>query len=240
MLPALVVAGVLDAPLAALAWLLVERGVPVLVAGPAAAARIAVVDALVAALPAARRPEGGVSAGGDRLVRVAATVSASTSPGVQRAALAATSGRSGLAAEVAADDLRGVLDVLHRPGLTDDEATFLGLVIVLGTPTGSGPGTEAAPRVIAAHYLRPVVRDAGGHPRRLGPAVLATWDGAAPGWEDFSWGILPDLADRARLRAGDFEVERARRADLLAGLAGRGETTSERFATAVRTLRPVG
>ena len=235
-LPALVMAGLLDAPLAALAWLLVERGVPVLVAGPEPAARIALLDALAAALPPARRPDRGASVGGDRLVRVAATVSASTSPGVLRAALAATSGRSGLAAAVAADSLAGVLDVLHRQGLTDDEATFLGLVLVLGTPAGP----EAAARVVAAHYLRPVVRDAGGHPRRLGPAVLATWDGAARGWEDFSWGILPDLADRARMRAGDFEVERARREELLAGLAGRGETTSDAFATTVRTLRPVG
>ena len=65
----------------------------------------------------------------------------------------------------------------------------------------------------------PVVLDAGGHPRRLAPAVLATWNPAPAAWDDFSWGITPDLAERTRMRTGDFEAERDRRAAALAGHA---------------------
>lgn len=203
-----IAAGVLDASLAALAWLLLERGVPVLVAGPDAGGRGALADALVDALPEDRRP--GTAPGGDRLVLVAGTVDAVTPPGILRAALAATTGRSGLLATLDAADLAGTLDLLARQGLTTDEASFLGVVLVLG-PAGHGRD-----RVTVAHYLRPVVRDAGGHPRRLGPAVLAAWDGTAGTWEDFAWGIGPDLAERCRMRAGDFEAERARRAAVFA------------------------
>lgn len=206
-----VAAGVLDAPLAALAWLLLERGVPVLVAGREPLARAALADALAGALPEERRP--GTAPGGDRLVRVAGTVDATAPPGILRAALAATTGRSGLLATLDAPDLTGSLDLLARQGLTTDEASFLGVVLVFG------PGEEGRARVTVAHYLRPVVRDAGGHPRRLGPAVLAAWDAAGEGWEEFAWGIAPDLAERCRMRPAEFEEERDRRAALLAGLA---------------------
>jgi hypothetical protein len=223
---------VLDAPLAALAWLGLERGVPVLVAGRDRAARAALGDALVGALPDDRRP--GTAPGGDRLVRVAGTVDAATPAGVLRAALAATTGRSGLLATLDAADLAGVLDLLARQGLTADEASFLGIVLVVGgsaNSPGDGPafdepaGDEDAAdhdpaRVRIAHYLRPVARDAGGHTRRLGPAVLAAWDEATGRWEDFAWGISPDLAERCRMRAGDFEAEVARRAAELAAAAG--------------------
>jgi hypothetical protein len=227
-----VAAGALDAPFAALAWLLLERGVPALVAGRDPAARAALADALVEALPEERRP--GTAPGGDRLVRVAGTVDAATPPGILRAALAATTGRSGLLATLDAADLAGVLDLVARQGLTTDESTFLGVVLVVGggaDPGGRPPAASAGAssagddpaRVTIAHYLRPVVRDAGGHPRRLGPAVLVAWDPATGTWEDFAWGIGPDLAERCRMRPGDFEAERARRealiADLTAGAA---------------------
>jgi hypothetical protein len=216
-LPGLVARRLLDAPTAALAWLVLERGVPVLVAGDGGS-RAALLDALVAALPPGRRPDAAATDAAGRLVRVAATLARSSPPGILRAALAATTGRSGLAALVDASDLAGVLDVLARQGLTDDEASFLGVVLVVESRA------EAAhePRVVAAHYLRPLMRDAGGHERRQRPAVLATWDPRGDRWEDFAWGIGPDLADRCRMRAGDFEVERARRAGFLADLVTRG------------------
>ncbi len=223
-LAGLVAAGLLDVPTAALAWILLERGVPALVAGREPAVVDALLDGLVAALPPERRPDPAGGAGGDRLVRVAGRLEVTTPPGILRAALAATSGRSGLAVAVAADDLAGVLAVLRRQGLTDDEISFMGVVLVVGAPGGGDPdggeqGGAPRARLVAAHYLRPVVRDAGGHLRRLAPAVLATWDPAGAAWEDFAWGIMPDLAERSRMRAGDLEAERERRAAMLAGHA---------------------
>ena len=57
LLPGLVLGGMLDAELAALAWLLLEDGVPVLVAGPGGRGADILVEALVAALPAERHPD---------------------------------------------------------------------------------------------------------------------------------------------------------------------------------------
>ena len=94
------------------------------------------------------------------------------------------------------------------------------------------------PRVTAAHYLRPLVRDAGGHERRQRPAVLATWEPGGDRWEDFAWGIGPDLAERCRMRAGDFEVERGRRAALLGDLVARHELGAVELEAAAGRLAP--
>ena len=230
-LPGLVRARLLDAPLAALAWLLLERGVPLLVTGDGTAPE-SLLDALVGALPADRRPDPTAPASPGRLVRVAGTLERGTTPGILRAALAATTGRSGLAALVEAPDLAGVLDVLARQGLTDDEVSFLGVVLVVERRDEAA----GAPRVTAAHYLRPLVRDAGGHERRQRPAVLATWEPRDDRWEDFAWGIGTDLAERCRMRAGDFDVERGRRAALLAELVSRGALDLEAFGAAAGRL----
>jgi len=216
-LAGLVSAGVIDASAAALAWVLLERGVPALVAGREPAVVDALLDGLVAALPSDRRPDPAEGPGTGRLVRVAGRLDFATPPGIVRGALAATTGRSGLALAVAADDLAGVLAVLRRQGLTDDEISLMGVVLVFGRSNGEEPNAVSPPRLLAAHYLRPVVRDAGGHLRRLAPAVLATWNPAASAWDDFAWGIVPDLAERIRMRAGDLEAERERRAAALAG-----------------------
>jgi hypothetical protein len=215
-LPRLVGAGTLDAQLAALAWLLMEDGVPVLVAGPVRSRCDVLLDALVAALPADRRPDPAAPAAGHRLVRAVGSLSASTPPGGLRAALAATTGRSGLAATIEAVDLGEALAVLRLQGLTDDEVSFLGAVLVLGT-SGERGGDDGAPfgRVVAAHYLRPVARDAGGHVRRLGPAVLATWDPIRSQFDHFAWGIYPELAARTGHRVGDLEREHMERAERL-------------------------
>jgi hypothetical protein len=79
---------------------------------------------------------------------------------------------------------------------------------------------EAAPgRVVAVHWVRPVARDSHDHVQRLPPAVLGARDARDGGWEDFSWGVLPDLAARIGRRAGELEAERDARATFLADLA---------------------
>src|SRR5665811_579527 len=120
------------------------------VGGPGRDGRDALLDALVAALPADRRPDPAAPAAERRLVRVAGSLAISTPPGLLRVALLATTGRSGLAATIEATDLAEVLAVLHGQGLADDEISFLGVVLVLGAGGGTG-GSPA--RVVAAHYL---------------------------------------------------------------------------------------
>jgi hypothetical protein len=211
----LVAAGVLDAELGGLAALLLDLGVPILVAGPRGSGRRALLDALVAALPTGRQPAAVAPNAERRLVRVAGTLSAGRPPGLLRAALAATGSRSGLAAAVEARDLAGVLEVLRGEGLTGDEISFLGAVLVLGSRGTAGSTRRPATRVIAAHYLRPVARDAEGHVQRLGPAVLATWDAAGSQYDHFAWGIYPELAARTGRRAGDLELEHRERSGTL-------------------------
>lgn len=227
----LVAAGVLDAELAALVWLLVEDGIPVLVVGMEAVARDELLDALVAAMPGTRRPDRAAPVGEGRLVRVAGTLATSTPPGMLRAALGQTTGRSGLAATIEGTDLAEALAMLRRQGISDDEASFLGTVLVL-RPVADRPVADrlvadrptAEPdavmsgrdqRVVAAHYLRPVARDTGGHVQRLGPAVLATWDADRGAYDHFGWGIYPELAARTGRRAGDLEAAHRARAEEL-------------------------
>jgi hypothetical protein len=226
-----VATGVLDAELAALVWLLVEDGIPVLVVGMEAVARDELLDALVAAMPGTRRPDRAAPVGEGRLVRVAGTLATSTPPGMLRAALGQTTGRSGLAATIEGTDLAEALAMLRRQGISDDEASFLGTVLVL-RPVADRPVADrlvadrptAEPdavmsgrdqRVVAAHYLRPVARDAGGHVQRLGPAVLATWDADRGAYDHFGWGIYPELAARTGRRAGDLEAAHRARAEEL-------------------------
>ena len=216
LLAGLVGAGVLDADLAALAWILLEDGIPVLVVGMEEVAREELLDALVAALPAGRLPNPTAPAGAGRLVRVSGTLATSTRPGTLRAALDGTTGRSGLAATIEGAGLAEALSVLHRQGLSDDEVSFLGTVVVLGPdadPAAVPPGPGQ--RVVAAHYLRPVARDAGGHVQRLAPAVLATWDVDHDAYDHFEWGIYPELAARTGRRAGDLEGAHRGRAEEL-------------------------
>jgi len=113
--------------------------------------------------------------------------------------------------------------------LSEDELTFLGCVLVLGpsAPSGAAEGraTRGRLRVVAAHYVRPLARDAHGHAQRLGPAVLATWDRDGSRYEHFAWGVLPEIAARLGQRAGDLERDLHHRRDDLAGLAMAGVTS---------------
>jgi hypothetical protein len=233
----------IDAELAALASMLVEARVPVIVAGDVdAATRARVLEALLAALPAdARRIELAGStedfawlpeaeslgwrsdgptpgrepvapADAERSVILAGDLAPEelTAPwaGVVRIAARAVSIGYGLAATIRATSLEEVLARLRAAPfrLTEDELSRLGLVLVLGERP-----TTSLPRVVAAHYVRPVALDMHGHVQKLGPAVLATWDGRSERFEHFGWGVTPELAMRTGRHAGDFEIELDRR-----------------------------
>ncbi len=130
-----------------------------------------------------------------------------------RIAIRAASIGYGLAATIHADTLEEVFAALHRPPVSadDDELGRLGIVLILRRV---GDGER---RVVAAHYVRPTSRDEHGHVQRLGPAVLATWDPSDDTFEQFGWGVTPELAMRVGRKAGDFELEVDRRRDYLAG-----------------------
>ena len=116
----------------------------------------------------------------------------------------------GLIAGIGASDLEGVIGRLAAPPVAtdEDERSRLGVVLALGE-VGRGP------RVLAAHYVRPVSRDQHGHVQRLPPAVLATWNMGTDGFDHFAWGVLPELAMRVGLRPVELEREQARRAGAL-------------------------
>lgn len=157
---------------------------------------------------------------------------------VARIAVRAVSIGYGLAATIHADSLEEVLDALRHPpvGLSSDELSYLGLVLVL-RPVPSGAGRRPARRVVAAHYVRPLARDEHGHVQRLGPAVLATWDERRDEFEHFAWGVTSELARRVGRRPGDFEAEHARRRDYLAGLAAGGVTELDAVRAALDGFR---
>lgn len=193
--------GVLDADLAALIWVLVEAGVPIVVAAPPQrmAAGEQLLGGILASLGIAPDPARPLDAADAR---------------------ALLSGRR-RGAVVAGGSLEDVRRALAGPGLllTEEELSFLGCVLVLAGE-GSGPL-----RIAAAHYVRPLARDVHGHTQMLGPAVLATWDGPAGRWEHFEWGVLPEIAARLGRRTGDLDADLHHRRDDLAGLAA-AEVTS--------------
>ena len=239
----------IDAELGALASILVEARVPVIVAGdidPSIRARV--LDALLGALPDDVRrielagptedfawlPEAealgwrsdGPTPGRPAIEPVTAEstvmlagdlapkAAGATWAGVVRIAVRAVSLGYGLAGTIAAPSLEAVLAQLRAAPtrLTEDELSRLGLVVIV-EPQADGP--ERLPRVVAAHYLRPVARDMHGHVQKLGPAVLATWDERAGRFEHFGWGVTPELAMRSGRHAGDFEIELERRREAL-------------------------
>lgn len=114
----------------------------------------------------------------------------------------------GLAATATGTRLEDVLHGLAAApvGAIDDELTWLGVVLILGRDDGG------VPRVLAAHYLRPVARDVQGHIQRLPPAVLATWNPSAGRFDHFAWGVVGELAGRTGRRPVKFEREQALRA----------------------------
>ncbi len=224
-LVALVADGVLDAEVAALIWFLVEGGIP-----------------LVVAVPSSRL------AAGAQLLRGAlrsvvpddATAAAAAAP-LDRAGAwqLVHGGRAG--AVVAASSLAELRDALTTAPylLSRHELTFLGCVLVLGSgslPTAGGADSGRL-RVTAAHYVRPLARDAHGHAQELPPAVLATWDDRLGRYEHFAWGVLPEIAARLRRPAGDLEADLHHRRDDLAGLAMAGVTSLDQVRTLIAGYR---
>jgi hypothetical protein len=141
-----------------------------------------------------------------------------------RTAIRALSLGYGLGTTVRGGSLEDVFERLGAPevGLTGDELSHLGVVLVMRKVVGEGAPDRH--RVVAAHYVRPLVRDAGGHLQRMGPAVLATWDERRDAFEHFGWGILPELASRVARRPGDLEADQARRTEYLGRLVAAGVT----------------
>lgn len=230
--------GALDAELAALTWLLVEAGVPLVVAGTPGTGRGNLRDAIATFLPAgstrtvlrgddedfewlpeavelgwhrdrpARRAGPG-SSGGLTVIADLDDRPGGTWGERARIAIRALSVGYGMLATVRGDRLEDVFECLGAPPVDASEDELSRLGLVLVLGDDGG-------RVKAAHYLRPVARDVHGHVQRLAPAVIATWDEGKRRFEHFAWGIGDELADRVGLTPLDFEREQARRAETLA------------------------
>jgi hypothetical protein len=214
----LVADGTIDAELAAMVWLLVEAGVPLVVAAPP--------DRLGAGRQLLRGVLGSIR---DDQATVAEAASDLDRHGAWQLVRGDRAG-----AVLAAGSLEDLRNVLARGPflLSRQELTFLGCVLVLGPldKTAAPARPSGALRVTAAHYARPLARDAHGHAQELPPAVLATWDARLGRYEHFAWGVLPEIAARLGRTAGDLEADLHHRRDDLAGLvsAGMTETTEVR------------
>jgi hypothetical protein len=251
----LIADGVLDAELAALAWLLIEARLPVVIGAMArGVGKTTLLEALLDFLPASVRridlagaaedfawlpeaaalgwpPAGPTVASSPPIAPMSAYLVAAelsehlpiyTWGRAARTVVRAASIGYGIGATLHADRLEDVHAPLRaRPvGLTDDELTYLGLILIVRADRG--PNGQVQRQVVAAHYARPVGRDEHGHTQRLPPAILAHRDAAADRLDHFEWGVMPELAIRLRRKAGDLEREQAERSAILARLASEG------------------
>jgi hypothetical protein len=203
-LVALIASGIVDAELAALVWLLVEGRVPLVVAAPQG--RLAAASELLRGVLASVRPD--------------LDLDGLNGPLGPAAAGSLVRGRraGGLIEAGSLEAVRAALGTGPLP-LSEDQLSFLGCVLVLGSAEAGGGGRDKGRlRVTAAHYVRPLARDAHGHSQRLPPAVLTTWDERLGRYEHFAWGVLPEIAARLGRRAGDLERDLHHRRDDLVGL----------------------
>lgn len=229
--------GTLDAELAGLVWLLVEGRIPLVVVAPADLVERGVAADALRGILASLRPDLGM-AGVD-----AASLG---QPLAARSAREVVHGQrlGGVAVGDTLEALYEDLGAAPPVGLTPDELSFLGCVLVLGedAPPPVAPADPSmAPartiRVTAAHYVRPLHRDEHGHPQLLGPAVLATWNPAGHAFEHFAWGVMPEIAARLKRRTGDLEADLHHRRDDIGGLAAAGVTSIEEVARLVAGYR---
>jgi hypothetical protein len=268
--------GVLDAELAALAWVLVDARLPLIVAGLArGAGKTTVLEALLDFLPSTVRridlggidedfawlPEAGALGWGPTGDGAAAAARDNAPPALPatpasaylvaaelsehlpvytggaaaRTLIRAASIGYGIAATLHADRLEEVHDELRTFGLTDDELSYLGLILVVRPERGADGHLRR--RIVAAHYARPVGRDEHGHVQRLPPAVLAARDDRADRLEHFAWGVMPELAVRLGRRAGDLERDQAERAAILRRLAEEGVVDVDSVRAAIAVVR---
>jgi hypothetical protein len=206
-LPDLVREGVLDAQLAALCWLMVEGGVPVVVTGTLELDdRRALADILVHLPPVGPALIVDLDAGQASVTTLASFMRA----GMRLAAVAGAPGLRELVERATAEPT----------SLPEDAVRRLGLVLVVDVVPSVTPGpiTERV-RIVAAHYLRPLERDGGGHVQRRPPAVLATWDPSSDAFDHFAWGVTSELADRVNRSQDSFEDLQVSREAGLAALA---------------------
>ncbi len=243
----LVVSRALDAELAGLLWLLLEARIPLLAVGAPAAGRDAVIDGLAGLLPAVarivevapdddfewlpeavelgwRREQGSGPSAGRRVSSANGVLVARGLADPERIAGArarivvrALALGYGLLATMGGEGLDDAFNALHDPvvGTDPDERSRLGVVLAVADDAGT-------PRVVAAHYVRPVALDTHGHVQRQPPAVLATWNRAVDRWDHFAWGVVPDLAGRLGIRPIELEREQIRRAGVLAEVVAAG------------------
>jgi hypothetical protein len=262
---------VLDAELAALAWILVEARLPVVVAGLARnLGKTTLLEALLDFLPSTARrvdlagadedftwlpeaaalgwtldPEDGVAPVLPITPATGYLVAAELSEHLPiytwgraaRTLVRAASIGYGVAATIHADRLEDIHEALRSPevGLTDDELSYLGLVLVL-RPVPDATG-QLQRRVVAAHYARPVGRDEHGHVQRLPPAVLAVHDERTDTLDHFAWGVMPELAVRLGRGSGELEADATRRAGILRDLGERRVVDVESVRAAIREER---
>jgi len=229
--------GTLDAELAALVWVLVEGRIPLVVAAEAALIERGSAADVLRGVLASLRPDLGL-AGLDE-VDVTAPLAARTAR-----ELVHGDRPGGVARAASLQALRADLGASPPAGLTEDELSFLGCVLVLAedAPTSieaADPSLGPAPplRVMAAHYVRPLHRDEHGHAQLLGPAVLGTWDPRAHAFEHFGWGVLPEIAARLGRRTGDLEADLHHRRDDLGGLTAARVTSLEEVGRLVAGYR---
>lgn len=183
-------AGVVDAELAALLSIIIESGLPLVVAG----------DSRTRAAGLAGREVR------ESLGRVLLTCVLPPAAGVRTPDPVTVDAGS-------LEEVLGRMPILSL-GAVGEVGARIALVVVLGADQ-----LDDAWRVSAAHLLRPPLRDGHGHLQRQGPAVLTTWDPTSRRFEHFAWAVLPELAALVDRRAGDLEAEIGARTDLLAGLA---------------------
>jgi hypothetical protein len=207
--------GFLDPELASLLWLLVEGGVPLVVAGTGEGAERAELAATLLSLDPTREW---------------VVLDAEADPLTTDRLAALLRGGIGMGVLVHATSLEGVLERLGRAGLPKDAMRRLGVVaIIVAAATG--------PRCGVVHYLRPTERDGQGHVQRRPPAVLATWDPVEQSYEHFAWGITPELADRVERSQADFEERQRERAAFLAAAAGDDAGPAQQSARFLRYLQ---
>ena len=229
--------GTLDAELGALVWTLVEARIPLIVAAPEALAGRGIATDVLRGILASLRPDVGLR--GLDATDMATPLAARSARELVHA------GRpGGIALAGSLQELRDDLGASPPAGLTEDELSFLGCVLILGedaVPPVQAADPAMAParpiRVVAAHYVRPLHRDDHGHAQLLGPAVLATWDAGSQAFEHFAWGVLPEIAARLGRRAGDLEADLHHRRDDLGGLAAAGVTSIEEVGRLVAGYR---
>ncbi len=222
--------GVIGGALAAHASLLADAGVPLVVAGGDTRLATRVADAFAAASPVPGAAESGreIEIGSGHHFEWLADPtgigcmdplagSAPRSPRSSRLRIAGllsdldpVAARTGLRAlsrgfpaliEARETGLAELLDALradpHR--VPEDDLRRLGLVLCLD-----------ATNLTAAHLLRSAETG-----DRRPPALLAVWDAARAGWDDFAWAAVPELAERCGVSQAAYEVRHAERLEIL-------------------------